>query len=220
MRGRSTWVGCEFGIAARKFRARGYYSVQIPSLSRHRIVVVNSVFFSNLYDNSCGSEMQTPGDDEMSWLAEVLDKASNAGERVWWLMHIPVGINDYNTVKNEEAGSPPVEFWKPEYTSTGKPFRSSSPDIRTWMISALSERMKRHLSSTSWCRRSARSSGIIPLFKSIDSRRAAVRLPPTRPTTWRISRPRVDRRDWRTCIGYPSMNFVRRIAKRGWIFLP
>ena len=31
-------------------------------------------------------------------------------------MHIPVGINDYNTVKNEEAGSSPVEFWKPVYT--------------------------------------------------------------------------------------------------------
>jgi hypothetical protein len=47
----------------------------------------------------------------MSWLAEVLDEANNVGERVWLLMHIPVGINDNNTVKNEEAGSLPVEFW-------------------------------------------------------------------------------------------------------------
>jgi sphingomyelin phosphodiesterase acid-like 3 len=31
-------------------------------------------------------------------------------------MHIPVGINDYNTIKNEAAGSLPVEFWKPVYT--------------------------------------------------------------------------------------------------------
>jgi hypothetical protein len=52
----------------------------------------------------------------MSWLAEVLDEARNVGERVWLLMHIPVGINDYNTVKNEEAGSLPVEFWQPVYT--------------------------------------------------------------------------------------------------------
>ena len=52
----------------------------------------------------------------MSWLAETLDEASDAQERVWLLMHIPVGINDYNTIKNEEAGTLPVEFWKPEYT--------------------------------------------------------------------------------------------------------
>jgi sphingomyelin phosphodiesterase acid-like 3 len=32
---------------------------------------------------------------------------------VWLVMHIPVGINDYNTVK--EAGSGPVEFWLPGY---------------------------------------------------------------------------------------------------------
>ena len=43
-------------------------------------------------------------------------QCTSAGERVWLLMHIPVGINDYNTVKNEEAGSVPVEFWKPAYT--------------------------------------------------------------------------------------------------------
>jgi hypothetical protein len=55
--------------------------------------------------HSCGSEAQDPGGEEMSWLAEVLDEASNVGERVWLLMHIPVGINDYNTVRNEEAGS-------------------------------------------------------------------------------------------------------------------
>ena len=53
---------------------------------------------------------------KMSWLAKVLAEASRAGERVWLLMHIPVGINDYNTVKNEETGSGPIEFWKPLYT--------------------------------------------------------------------------------------------------------
>jgi sphingomyelin phosphodiesterase acid-like 3 len=110
------WRGCEFRVAASKFRARRLLQSRNSTLPRHRIVVLNSLFFSNLYENSCGSETQTPGLDEMSWLAEVLDKARDAGERVWLLMHIPVGINDYNTVKNEEAGSPPVEFWKPEYT--------------------------------------------------------------------------------------------------------
>ena len=112
------WFGLDMNAESLRasFAHGGHYSVRIPTLFRHRIVVVNSVFLSNLYENSCGSEAQDPGGEEMSWLAEALAEASNAGERVWLLMHIPVGINDYNTVKNEEAGSLPVEFWKPVYT--------------------------------------------------------------------------------------------------------
>ena len=112
------WFGPDVNAESLRasFAHGGHYSVRIPTLFRHRIVVVNSVFFSNLYENSCGSEAQDPGGEEMSWLAEALAEASNAGERVWLLMHIPVGINDYNTVKNEAAGSLPVEFWKPVYT--------------------------------------------------------------------------------------------------------
>lgn len=60
------------------FAHGGHYSVRIPSLAMHRIVVVNSVFFSNLYENSCGSETLNPASDEISWLAEVLDEARNA----------------------------------------------------------------------------------------------------------------------------------------------
>jgi sphingomyelin phosphodiesterase acid-like 3 len=113
-----SWLGPDVNSESLRasFARGGHYSVRNPSLPIHRIVVVNSVFFSNLYENACGSETQNPGGDEMSWLANVLAEASNAGERVWLLMHIPVGINDYNTVKDEEAGSPPVEFWKPAYT--------------------------------------------------------------------------------------------------------
>lgn len=113
-----SWLGPDLNLQSVRasFARGGHYSVRNPSLSKHRIVVVNSVFFSNLYENSCGTGTQDPGGEEMSWLAKVLAEASSAGEQVWLLMHIPVGINDYNTVKNEEAGSRPVEFWKPIYT--------------------------------------------------------------------------------------------------------
>jgi sphingomyelin phosphodiesterase acid-like 3 len=101
----------------RNFSRGGYYSVLLPSLSKHRVIVLNSVFFSNQYENACGSNAESPGDDEMAWLAAVLDTASRAQEKVWLVMHIPVGINDYNTVKDEETGSGPVEFWLPGYSS-------------------------------------------------------------------------------------------------------
>ncbi len=83
------------------FSRGGYYSALLPLLSKHRVIVLNSVFFSNQYENACGSNADTPGDDEMAWLAETLDIASNAQEKVWLVMHIPIGINDYNTVKDE-----------------------------------------------------------------------------------------------------------------------
>jgi sphingomyelin phosphodiesterase acid-like 3 len=98
------------------FSRGGHYSIRVPPLFRHRVVVVNSVFFSNQYENSCSSKEETPGKDQMSWLAATVDEASRAGDRVWLMMHIPVGINDYNTVEDEEAGSGPVEFWEPGYT--------------------------------------------------------------------------------------------------------
>ena len=47
------------------FARGGYYSVRNPSLSKHRIVVVNSVFFSNLYENACGTETQDPGGEDV-----------------------------------------------------------------------------------------------------------------------------------------------------------
>ncbi len=104
------------GTFRSNFSRGGNYSFRIPPLFRHRLVVVNTVFFSNQYENSCGSKEETPGEDQMSWLAATLDEASRAGERVWLMMHIPVGINDYNTVKHEKAGLGPVEFWEPGYT--------------------------------------------------------------------------------------------------------
>ena len=76
-------------------------------------------------------------------------------ERVWLLMHIPVGINDYNTVKNEEAGSAPVEFWKPVYTREFLDLILKhkktvqvvfAGHTHTWMISLLSHATGRHLS--------------------------------------------------------------------------
>ena len=98
------------------FSRGGYYSALLPASSKHRVIVLNSVFFSNQYENACGSAADTPGDDQMAWLAAMLDVASRSQEKVWLVMHIPVGINDYNTVKDEEAGAGPAEFWMPAYS--------------------------------------------------------------------------------------------------------
>jgi sphingomyelin phosphodiesterase acid-like 3 len=104
------------GAFRTQFSRGGYYSAVLPSVPKHRIVVLNSVFFSNQYKNACGADSDTPGDDEMAWLAAELESASREDETVWLVMHIPVGINDYNTAKDEQAGSEPVEFWLPGFS--------------------------------------------------------------------------------------------------------
>jgi hypothetical protein len=43
------------------FSRGGYYSALLPSPSEHRVIVLNSVFFSNQYENACGSAADTPG---------------------------------------------------------------------------------------------------------------------------------------------------------------
>ncbi|HEY5742993.1 MAG TPA: hypothetical protein VIS99_10675, partial [Terrimicrobiaceae bacterium] len=100
------------------FSRGGYYSMLFSPLFRHRIIVLNSVFFSTSYENACGSKTDTPGDEQLGWLTESLEAAARANEKVWLVMHIPVGINDYNTIRNEAAASAPVEFWRAAYSTS------------------------------------------------------------------------------------------------------
>ena len=87
----------------------GYYTARLPHLPKHRLIALNTVFFSMLYNNACGSPNDTPALDEFNWLEQTLDAAKEAGESVWLLMHIPPGIDSYSTNRNKGA---PVSFWR------------------------------------------------------------------------------------------------------------
>lgn len=89
----------------------GYYSIRLPHLPKHRLIALNSVFFSKLYDNACGVQTAMPAQDEFAWLEKTLEAAKDAEERVWLLMHIPPGIDSYSTNRNQGT---PVEFWRPD----------------------------------------------------------------------------------------------------------
>ena len=69
------------------------------------------------YDNSCGSGTQSPALDQLRWLDLTLERAETSAEFVWLLMHIPPGINSYNSSEIVHAGGAPVTFWQPELTS-------------------------------------------------------------------------------------------------------
>lgn len=96
------------------FARRGYYTLKLPQLVKHRLIALNTVFFSALYDNACGDPADTPSLDHLDWLEQTLARASAEGESVWLLMHIPPGIDGYST---NQAGGAPKVFWQPELTA-------------------------------------------------------------------------------------------------------
>ena len=109
------------GVDAEAFRETftrgGHYTAPLPGLEGHRLIVLNSVFFSVNYDNACGRSTQTPALEQLGWLAGTLDRARAAGESVWLLMHVPPGINSFNSAEAVAKGGPPVTFWQPELTA-------------------------------------------------------------------------------------------------------
>ena len=49
--------------------------------------------------------------------SETLRQAQAAEESVWLLMHVPPGINSFNSAESVAQGGPPVTFWQQELTS-------------------------------------------------------------------------------------------------------
>jgi sphingomyelin phosphodiesterase acid-like 3 len=99
------------------FSQGGHYSMKLPRTKNHRLIVLNSVFFSAKYANTCGTSDQTPAIDELRWLTSALEQAHAAGETVWLLMHIPPGLDSFATAKSVQKNGPAVTLWHPEWTS-------------------------------------------------------------------------------------------------------
>jgi hypothetical protein len=95
----------------------GYYSVPLPGPPGHRLVVLNTVVFSVDYENACGSITRTPALDQLRWLSRTLARAEADGEAVWLLMHVPPGIDGFDSAEALERGESPVTFWQPELSS-------------------------------------------------------------------------------------------------------
>ena len=99
----------------------GYYSKSVPGLQKARIISLNTVFFSVKYENTSPSNMYyDPARKELEWLAKELKSAAGQNERVWLLLHIPVGINIYSTRHKflDDSGklTDVLPFWKPQYS--------------------------------------------------------------------------------------------------------
>ncbi len=95
---------------AAQFATGGYYTVPLPAANAHA-VVVNDVFWSAQYRNSCGQATSDPGGDEAAWLTSTLHGLMSGN--VWIIAHIPPGIDPYATQR--AANGSAVQFLTPHY---------------------------------------------------------------------------------------------------------
>ncbi len=90
----------------------GCYVAPLPGVKGARLISVNSVFFSIDYHDDCESKPRQTGDEVLRWLEEQLAAAERHGQTAWLLMHIPPGIDAYETAKAVAAQRPAVPFWR------------------------------------------------------------------------------------------------------------
>ncbi len=110
--------GMHFAEPAKDFSDHSLYTVRIAHMKRHRIVVLNDAYWSNRYDNACGRITQTPALDQLAALENILADCRSAGEKVWLLLHIPAGIDNYaSSAKAQGQHGRPVTFWQQTLTS-------------------------------------------------------------------------------------------------------
>jgi hypothetical protein len=95
---------------AHDFATGGYYGATLPLEGGLRAIVVNSVFWSSLYVNSCGVAGGDPGNVELNWLAGVARSTSPA-DRTVLVGHMPPGIDEYSSL----IANKPVPFLTQSY---------------------------------------------------------------------------------------------------------
>lgn len=100
--------------AAKQFATGGYYSVTMAEpMKNTRLIVVNDVFFSTKFKTCSGKPDIAAGDEQLTWLAQQLQQARQAGQRVWVMGHIPPGLDLHATVLKFAdvcSGDKPVQF--------------------------------------------------------------------------------------------------------------
>ena len=105
-------LGDHQGSFDQTFPVSGAYSVPHPTIPKHRLIVLNSVFFSAKYQNACGSG-PAPDSAELAWLAGEIRDAAGKGERIWLVHHVPPGIDAFGTLNAKgSCASNPVSLWQ------------------------------------------------------------------------------------------------------------
>jgi hypothetical protein len=75
------------------FPQGGYYAVDLPDQPHIRLIMLNSILFSNY---ARGKAIQEMAMQELTWLQQVLEKAKDKNQIIWIAMHVPQFSNIYS----------------------------------------------------------------------------------------------------------------------------
>ncbi|HTY85282.1 MAG TPA: metallophosphoesterase [Silvibacterium sp.] len=96
------------------FKLGGFYSIAHPTVANQDVIVLNSIFWSASY-KSCTPNTGDPGEAELAWLSWKLYTARLLHRRVTLVMHIPPGMDAYNSSRAQCKN--PVSFWQAKYST-------------------------------------------------------------------------------------------------------
>jgi hypothetical protein len=83
-----------------------------PTVANQDIIVLNTIFWSTSY-KGCAPNSGDPGEAELEWLGWKLYTASLLHRGVTLVMHIPPGMDAYNSSHGQCQD--PVPFWQEKY---------------------------------------------------------------------------------------------------------
>lgn len=99
-----------------QFGTGGFYKVAHPTVADQDIIVLNNIFWTPRYSDSCGTNGGDPGSAMMSWLDWQLYQSQQANRKAQILLHVPPGINAYNTARGSGACNQRISpFWGESY---------------------------------------------------------------------------------------------------------
>jgi len=108
------------------FQLGGFFSIAHPTVANQDIVVLNTIFWSASY-KSCTPTSGDPGEGEIEWLGWKLYTARLLHHGVTLLMHIPPGMDAYNSAHGQCRN--PVPFWQARYASEFSTLMSTYSDV-------------------------------------------------------------------------------------------
>ncbi len=99
--------------AQQDYAAEGYYATELTALHDARLVILDDNFMSPKYRTCAGKRDPAPAAAQIAWLRAQLERARRKHEKVWFMAHIPPGVDLASTAKsmvNVCSGEAPVMF--------------------------------------------------------------------------------------------------------------
>lgn len=101
-----------------QFSIGGYYTYPLNYGIRAQLVLLNTVFFSAKYVNSCGNAADNPAADEMKWLDSLLQQSNTQRRAAWMVYHIAPSIDVYATLRGHGTCASNITLmWDQGYNS-------------------------------------------------------------------------------------------------------